>query len=618
MSTTSNANSLNQTKFQFDFYINKVELAVPSPIYIFVQVLKGTHSLNTKKKLKIDSHNKIATFNEKLSIVTALSRGASQQQMQIQDNDDNYSRVASIQGGGFQSKVIQLRLIAFYNSKEKAIGICSVDLAQFVTGHKEANGRVPHKAVFQKCFDKNASINFEVRAKEQFNPIKEQITEETENSNLNESDCSPFNDDVLSNIPDSFRGSLIDNTDTFLNTEEELLVQNQDEDKYKNTNSNDTNPNSVSIKLITASSRNSVLDHTPQSKTQPLKYYEAALKSQRTQVIQKPNNSPHKTLTLNSARSSNALKTQSLQKQSSLPQENNQSTPIQSQNTKSQSKIGFSSTQQLPDYRSSTPVLTKTQLVTSSETTPFGSGSAESQQQIRKLEDNIRKLEYENKTLKQENLEQKQRIITLEIKEERMRDYEIKCNEADSYRQKAQTLEATLRKLQQEQNSFEDERLVIIESYERKLQDMRQQLNESQSTVNTLQLQTLQYQTQNTVESTTQADEEPQSLRSPFKTQNQSKQNKQISSLQNTLNDQDDIDSIKQKLTFDDLKPQNDSEFKELYEKMMIQYQFTLKDNSENKKRSEMLEKQLMKSKEQIAQLVNELYSLEKENIYDR
>ena len=41
-----------------------------------------------------------------------------------------------------------------------------------------------------------ASISFEVRAKEQFNPIKEQITEETENSNLNESDCSPFNDDV--------------------------------------------------------------------------------------------------------------------------------------------------------------------------------------------------------------------------------------------------------------------------------------------------------------------------------------------------------------------------------------------------------------------------------------
>ena len=77
MSTTSNANSLNQTKFQFDFYINKVELAVPSPIYIFVQVLKGTHSLNTKKKLKIDSQNKIATFNEKLSIVTALSRGVS-------------------------------------------------------------------------------------------------------------------------------------------------------------------------------------------------------------------------------------------------------------------------------------------------------------------------------------------------------------------------------------------------------------------------------------------------------------------------------------------------------------------------------------------------------------
>lgn len=47
---------------------------MPSPIYVFVQVLKGTHSLNTKKKLKIDTHNKIAVFNEKLSIVTCLNR----------------------------------------------------------------------------------------------------------------------------------------------------------------------------------------------------------------------------------------------------------------------------------------------------------------------------------------------------------------------------------------------------------------------------------------------------------------------------------------------------------------------------------------------------------------
>lgn len=46
--------SINQTKFQFDIYINKVELTVPSPISIFVQILKGTQSVNTKKKLKLD------------------------------------------------------------------------------------------------------------------------------------------------------------------------------------------------------------------------------------------------------------------------------------------------------------------------------------------------------------------------------------------------------------------------------------------------------------------------------------------------------------------------------------------------------------------------------------
>jgi len=31
-------------------------------------------------------------------------------------------------------KLIQLRLLAFYNSKEKAIGICSVDLSKFIHG----------------------------------------------------------------------------------------------------------------------------------------------------------------------------------------------------------------------------------------------------------------------------------------------------------------------------------------------------------------------------------------------------------------------------------------------------------------------------------------------------
>lgn len=50
-----------------------------------------------------------------------------------------------------------------------------------------------------------------------------------------------------------------------------------------------------------------------------------------------------------------------------------------------------------------------------------------------------------------------------------MREYEAKCNEADSYKQKAQLLEQSLRKFESEQQEFESERLIIIESYERRL-----------------------------------------------------------------------------------------------------------------------------------------------------
>lgn len=32
--------------------------------------------------------------------------------------------------------------------------------------------------VFQKCFDKNATVTFDIKIKEQFNPINETITED--------------------------------------------------------------------------------------------------------------------------------------------------------------------------------------------------------------------------------------------------------------------------------------------------------------------------------------------------------------------------------------------------------------------------------------------------------
>lgn len=77
-------------------------------------------------------------------------------------------------------KQIQLRLLAVYNSKEKAIGICSLDLRDFITGKDGV--KIQQKVLFQKCFDKNASITIEVRAKEQFNAIRETILEESENN----------------------------------------------------------------------------------------------------------------------------------------------------------------------------------------------------------------------------------------------------------------------------------------------------------------------------------------------------------------------------------------------------------------------------------------------------
>ena len=52
-------------------------MQVPSPVYVYVQIVKGTNTVNTKKKLRIDQVNKIALFNDKISIVTALERGDS-------------------------------------------------------------------------------------------------------------------------------------------------------------------------------------------------------------------------------------------------------------------------------------------------------------------------------------------------------------------------------------------------------------------------------------------------------------------------------------------------------------------------------------------------------------
>lgn len=118
--TASTKSTLSQTKFQFDIVIQKVELQAPSAVFVFVQIQKGTSTVNTKKKLRIDQTSKVAQFNEKLSVVTALDK----------DSEQN---------GVYSSKQIQFKLYAYYNSKEKAIGICSIDLSTFVN-NKDLRG----------------------------------------------------------------------------------------------------------------------------------------------------------------------------------------------------------------------------------------------------------------------------------------------------------------------------------------------------------------------------------------------------------------------------------------------------------------------------------------------
>ena len=54
-----------------------------------------------------------------------------------------------------------------------------------------------------------------------------------------------------------------------------------------------------------------------------------------------------------------------------------------------------------------------------------------------------------------------------------MRDFEVKCNELDTYKQKCEILEIKLRQMQEEQSEVEREKVQISESYERKIHDQK-------------------------------------------------------------------------------------------------------------------------------------------------
>lgn len=79
-----------------------------------------------------------------------------------------------------------------------------------------------------------------------------------------------------------------------------------------------------------------------------------------------------------------------------------------------------------------------------------------------------------------------------------MVEYEAKCQEVDSYRQKCSMLEQQLRRMSETAENDEQEKLAIIESYERKIVDYKQQISEQREQQKQLQLASL----------STQADEE--------------------------------------------------------------------------------------------------------------
>ena len=60
---------------------------------------------------------------------------------------------------------MQFRLFAFYNQKDKAIGLVDADLTQSLSLPNHGRDHL-QSIVFQKCFDKNATLTYEVRVRE--------------------------------------------------------------------------------------------------------------------------------------------------------------------------------------------------------------------------------------------------------------------------------------------------------------------------------------------------------------------------------------------------------------------------------------------------------------------
>ena len=123
------------------------------------------------------------------------------------------------------TKPTYLKLFANYSGKDKAIGITTVDLAQFL--NKNLNEK-PQKLLFQKCFDKAASVSISLKYKEIFDPIQETVTEEGELSQFDEEEDSNGKNNEMC---DTSRFSILNSTREYLQTD----INEQEDKSSRNT-----------------------------------------------------------------------------------------------------------------------------------------------------------------------------------------------------------------------------------------------------------------------------------------------------------------------------------------------------------------------------------------------
>lgn len=88
--------------------------------------------------------------------------------------------------------------MASYNGKDKAVGVASFDIGAYLNKNLLKSNDSVTKLPFTKCFDKQASISFQLKFKEIFNAINESVNEDVVNE---ESEMSQIEEkEMLSDI----------------------------------------------------------------------------------------------------------------------------------------------------------------------------------------------------------------------------------------------------------------------------------------------------------------------------------------------------------------------------------------------------------------------------------